>query len=59
MRVSYTSIDLSYCFLTRLDFTCNKDKSEKAMKKLIKLFLHGTGHLVERVGGWMTSCIFH
>ena len=52
MRVSYTSIDLSYCFLTRHDSTCNKDKSKKAMKKLIKFFLHGTSHLIELVGGW-------
>ena len=28
-RVSYTSIDLSYCFLTRHDSTCNKDKVRK------------------------------
>ena len=59
-RVSYTSIDLSYCFLTRLDPTCNKDK-RKAMKKLIKIFLHqvhGTAHLIERVGGWDDKLYF-
>ena len=39
VRVSYTSIDLSYYFLTRHDSTGNKDKSGKAMKKLIKIFL--------------------
>ena len=28
------------------------------MKKLIKIFLHCTNHLIERVGGWETSCTF-
>ena len=28
------------------------------MKKLINFFLHCTNHLIERVGGWETSCIF-
>ena len=40
---------------------CNKDKSEKAMKKLIKIFLHqvhGTAHVIERVRGWDDKLYF-
>ena len=40
---------------------CNKHKSEKAMKKLIKIFLHqvhGIAHVIERVRGWDEKLYF-
>ena len=53
VRVSYTSIDLSYYFLTRHDSTGNKDKSGKAMKKLIKIFLwFDQKSLFHQVSSW-------